>query len=174
MALIDANPLYTPRYELVDGELLVTPSPNRVHQRVVRELLRMLASYCERTGVGEALDSPFDVEVEDDTLTQPDVFVLPAAEAARSEMPALALLLAIEVVSPSSGRNDRGAKRTLYQRHVPEYWIVDPDSRLAERWRPNDERPEILRDRVEWQPEGADTPFVLELDPFFAKVFGRS
>jgi Uma2 family endonuclease len=176
MALIDANPLQTPRYELVDGELLVTPSPNVLHQVVVRELLFVLGPYLDRTHVGQVLDSPFDVEVEQETLTQPDVFVLSRDEFKRvwSEMPARALLLAIEVLSPSSGRDDRGRKRALYQRHIPEYWIVDPDSRLLERWQPNDARPEILSERVVWQPEGADTPFVLELEPFFAKVFGEN
>jgi Uma2 family endonuclease len=175
IALIDANPFKTPRYELVDGELLVTPSPGSAHQAAVRELMVELSLYLRVTPVGEVFDSPFDVEVERETLTQPDVFVVPRNEGKRlrSEMPARALLLAIEVISPSSGRHDRGPKRALYQRHVPEYWIVDLDARLVERWRPNDDRPEILYGRVSWQPEGAETPFVLDLDPFFARVFGE-
>jgi Uma2 family endonuclease len=168
-ALIDANPLETPRYELVDGELLVTPSPIGPHQKSVRRLLVALDAYLGQNPVGEVLDSPFDVELESETIVQPDVFVVPPEEAKRleTEMPARSLLLVIEVISPSSARGDRGPKRELYQRHVPEYWIVDLDAALIERWRPGDERPEILRERLEWKPAGASSAFVLELPAIF-------
>ena len=62
----------------------------------------------------------------------------------------------------------------IYQREgVAEYWIVDIDARLVERWRPGDARPEILRERLEWQARGAatGTGFTLELQPFFAAVW---
>jgi Uma2 family endonuclease len=171
-ALIDANPLATPRYELVDGELLVTPSPIGPHQKAVRELLVALATYLRQNPVGEVLDSPFDIELEPETIVQPDVFVVPPDEARRldNEMPGRTLLLAIEVISPSSARGDRGPKRALFQRHVPEYWIIDLDARLLERWRPGDTRPEILHTRIEWQPAGITDPFVLDLADFFARV----
>src|SRR5690242_5296307 len=67
--LIADNPLATPRYELVDGELLVTPSPNFAHQRAVAILLRILEEYLARVGVGIALPSPFDVELEPEFLS---------------------------------------------------------------------------------------------------------
>jgi Uma2 family endonuclease len=86
-------------------------------------------------------------------------------------MPARELLLAVEVLSPSSGRYDRVTKRPHYQRHVPEYWIVDLDARLFERWRAGDERPEILTETLEWTPAGASEPFTLDLIRFFALVF---
>ena len=176
MALIDATPDPTPRYELVDGELLVTPSPIGPHQKAVRELMLELGNYLRRNPAGEVLDSPFDVELEPETIVQPDVFVVPPDEARRleTEMPGRSLLLAIEIISPGSARGDRGAKRKLYQRHVPEYWIVDLDAALFERWRPGDERPEILRDRIEWQPAGASMPVGLELPDFFARAAGTS
>ena len=175
-ALIDVNPGPTPRYELVDGELLVTPSPIGPHQRAVRGLILALDPYLVSTGVGEVLTSPFDVELEPETIVQPDVFVVPPDEAKRLDvaMPGRSLLLAIEVISPSSARGDRGPKRALFQRHVPEYWIIDLDAALFERWRSRDERPEILRERIEWQPAGAFTPFELDLASFFARVIGTS
>ena len=175
-ALIDANPLATPRYELVDGELLVTPSPIGPHQRAVRGLIVALDPYLVSTGVGEVLDSPFDVELEPETIVWPDVFIVPPDESKRldTEMPARSLLLAIEIISPASARGDRGPKRALFQRHVPEYWIVDLDAALFERWRPADERPEILRERIEWQPAGPVMPFRLDLASFFARVAGTS
>lgn len=171
-ALIDASPNQTPRYELVDGELIVTPSPIRPHQRAVRELLVALHTYLSENPIGEVLGSPSDVELEDDTIVQPDVFVIPPEEGARLEieMQEQSLLLAIEIISPGSARGDRGPKRGLYQRHVPEYWIVDLDAALFERWRPGDERPEILRARLDWRPAGASAPFQLDLPGFFARV----
>ncbi len=62
--LIAESPLQTPRYELVDGELLVTPSPNEPHQRAVFLLVRALGDYLERNPLGQVYTSPFDVELE--------------------------------------------------------------------------------------------------------------
>ena len=173
--LIAESPLATPRYELVDGELLVTPSPNWPHQRAVRLILLALEEYLRRHPVGEVATSPFDVELAPESLVQPDVFVVPVHEARRllTEMPARELLLAVEVLSPSSSRHDRVKKRPHYQRHVPEYWIVDLDARLFERWRPGDERPEIVTEMLEWYPAGATEPFRLDLIRYFAEVFGE-
>lgn len=56
---------------------------------------------------------------------------------------------------------------------VSEYWIVDLEGRVVERWHPEDERPQILADTVEWSPDGASAPFVLELAPYFAEVVGE-
>jgi Uma2 family endonuclease len=75
--LIADSPLQTPRYELVDGELLVTPSPTARHQRAIHRLWRALDAYLERNPIGEIWASPFDVELEPHTITQPDLFVIP-------------------------------------------------------------------------------------------------
>ncbi len=173
-ALIEKNPLQSPRYELVDGELLVTPSPGFPHQRAVTRLLVDLGAYLNREKVAEVFSSPFDVELEPESITQPDIFVLSLAEGRRLQregLPALTLVLTVEVLSPSSSRHDRVRKRPLYQRHVPEYWIVDLDARLIERWRTGDERPEIVDAYLEWRPDGAASPFALDVEHFFAEVF---
>jgi Uma2 family endonuclease len=153
----------------------VTPSPSGVHQMAVRELVIALSGYLEQYPVGEVLFSPFDVEPEPEFLAQPDLFVVPLNEAKRlrTEMPARELLLAVEVLSPSSGRHDRVRKRPFYQRNVPEYWIVDLDARLVERWRPRDDRPEVLSHAVVWHPDSASEAFTLNLARYFAKVFGE-
>ena len=175
-ALIDQNPLATPRYELVHGELLVTPSPNTPHQRAVLALAAAVRDYLKRYPVGEVLVSPFDVELEPGLLVQPDVFVVPMPEARRldTEVRARELLVAAEVLSPSSGRHDRVTKRPHYQRHIPESWIIDLDARLVERWLPNDTRPEILVEVLVWHPSGADEPFRLELPGYFAECVGET
>ena len=80
--------------------------------------------------------------------------------------------MAVEIVSPGSARTDRVRKRELYQHEgIPEYWIVDPDARLIERWRPEDSRPEILADRIGWQPAGPTEPMMIELSEFWNEVF---
>jgi Uma2 family endonuclease len=172
--LIAAAPLATPRYELVDGELLVTPSPAYRHQLVITRLLYALTQYLEVERVGVALTSPSDVELEPEFITQPDIFVVPTDEsrrALREGLPIRELSLAVEVLSPSSSRHDRVRKRPLYQRHITDYWVVDLDARLVERWTPNDARPEIVTDTLTWQPAGASTVFSLPLVDFFSAIF---
>ena len=171
--LIADNPLAAPRYELVDGELLVTPSPTWPHQRAVQGLVRELSAYLRTEPIGHVGESPFDVEPEPELIVQPDVFVLPIAESRRllTEMPARALLLAAEILSPSSSRHDRVIKRPVYQRHVPEYWVVDLDARLIECWTPTDERPALISDLLVWKPAGASSSFELDLAEYFSEVF---
>jgi Uma2 family endonuclease len=165
--LIADAPLASPRFELVAGELLVTPSPASVHQGAVGLL------FVRGHLIGIAYVSPFDVELEAESLVQPDVFVTSTQEARRllTDMPARELLVAVEVISPSSARYDRVTKRALYQRHVSEYWVIDLNARLIERWVPNEDRPEIIVDTLVWRPEGASEPFVLELPGYFADVY---
>ena len=80
------------------------------------------------------------------------------------------LLLVVEVLSPSSSRHDRVRKRPLYQRHVPEYWIVDLDARVIERWQAGEGRPEIVDAMLEWHPAGATSPFVLDVTQYFDEL----
>jgi Uma2 family endonuclease len=80
-------------------------------------------------------------------------------------------LLVVEVASPSTARYDRGLKRRFYQRAgVPEYWIVDLDARIVERWRPGDTRPEVLDAAISWQPEPGGPALTLDLPSLFGRV----
>jgi Uma2 family endonuclease len=172
--LIADSSLRTPRYELVDGELLVTPSPAPSHQMAVTLMLIALTEYCDRTRAGRALHSPSDIELEPEDIRQPDVYVLPRDEWRRirdAGFPAHQLLLAVEVVSPSSARFDRVVKRDKYQRFGCEYWIVDADARVVERWSPGDTRPEIVTGRIVWHALGAADAFELDLERFFDRVW---
>ena len=165
-----------PRYELVDGELIVTPAPRPVHQRAVLLLARRLAEYVERHELGEVWTSPADIEMRPGTIVQPDIFV-----ASRSpELPATAwtdltsLAVVIEVTSPSTARHDRVAKRAFFQRsRVGEYWVVDLDARTVERSAPGDPNVQVSDLVFEWSPVGVATPFRLDLDAFFARVHGE-
>ena len=163
-----------PRYEVIDGELLVTPSPRRPHQLAVGALYYLLQGYLERVPVGIALFSPSDLELKPDTVVQPDVFVIPAdttnAREIRDWTDATSLLLAVEMLSPSSIRTDRITKRDFYLANgVEEYWIIDLDARVFERWRASSETPEVLRDQITWSPAGRD-PLTIELPDWFARL----
>jgi Uma2 family endonuclease len=103
------------RHEVLDGVHVVSPSPSRAHQRAVRVLLSLLEPYCARHGLGEALNSPADIEFSDRDLLQPDVFVVPNTGPSWRE--ATTLLLAVEVLLPSTAHTDRHDKRTIYLRH---------------------------------------------------------
>lgn len=163
------------RYELIGGELVVTPAPGPAHQVACAELYARLRSWLGSTGLGTALWSPADLSFGEDEILQPDLFVFPQAEGTPGSWRDItALLLAVEVLSPSTARYDRGLKRRRYQRAgVPEYWIVDLDARLIERWRPDDMRPEIASERLVWEPASGVPPFTLELSELFSAVFGE-
>ena len=162
------------RYEVLDGELFVTPSPIWRHQTAVGLLYATLLAYALERRIGWAFIAPADVIFSPRRLLQPDLFVVPWRElSAPNPSPnATRLLLAIEVLSPSTARADRQRKRTIYQDEgVPEYWIVDVDARLIERWRPDDERPEIITTRLQWQPRWDQVPFELDLVRYFDAVY---
>jgi Uma2 family endonuclease len=173
--MVHALPDDGKRYEIIDGALLVTPAPSYDHQDTAFLLARQLHAYLTTHRVGHVFMAPTDVIFDARTLVQPDVLVVPLIDGKRPRTYAEAgkPVLAMEVVSPSSARTDRVRKRELYQREaVPEYWIVDPDARVIERWRPGDTRPEILVDRITWQPEGAGGSMTIELAAFWEEVFG--
>jgi Uma2 family endonuclease len=118
------------RLELIDGVLFVTPSPSRLHQLVSKRLIRLLLHAVDDAGVGDFYDAPFDVKLGEGDVVQPDLVVVLRqnfaifTDAAIEGVPDLV----IEIISPSTRRDDRVTKRDLYARYeVPEYWLVDPD-----------------------------------------------
>jgi Uma2 family endonuclease len=161
------------RYEVVHGELLVTPSPRLPHQLVVTRLATALSIYLQRHPVGVALVSPADISWgRRDVLVQPDVFVVTRDEARTGEWDRMRqLLLVVEVLSPSTARADRFVKRRRYQETgVPLYWIVDADEQQVEAWTPEAEFPRIEREALVWYPSGAASAFTLSLEELFRPV----
>lgn len=160
------------RYEVLDGELFVTPAPSYRHQAVLARLYNVIHPYVERHSIGWTRWSPADIEFSPKRRLQPDLFVIPneGNGEPRSWQDVKRLLLVVETSSPTTARADRLKKRPIYQKQgVPEYWIVDADSRLVERWRPDDERPEIVHDVLDWQP----VPEIPALRVDLQEVFGR-
>jgi Uma2 family endonuclease len=158
------------RYEVIDGEVCVTPAPGPPHQRVGYRLFRVLSDYVERTGVGEML---WDVDLlfVSGQFLRPDMLFVPRDAAAgvtdrgMEETPGLV----VEVLSPHSKRFDRILKPPRYRDFgMPEYWVVDPVARAIERYRlASDAAPEVCRDTLSWQPD-PNVP-ALELD--VARIF---
>ena len=160
------------RYEVVNGELLVTPAPRLPHQLLVTRLAVAIANYLAREPVGVMLTSPADISWGRDVLVQPDVFVVPPGEATHGEWSRIRTLLVVaEVLSPSTARADRFTKRRRYQEAgVPLYWIVDGDEQRVEVWTPDAELPAIETQQLIWLPAGARQPFTLALRELFRPV----
>jgi Uma2 family endonuclease len=162
------------RYECVDGELLMSPTPRMVHQSAVFVLAMLLEGLVRPRGLGAVFVAPSEWVLDPRTLVQPDIHVVALADGhrPRTDEERGHPLLFVEVLSPSTARFDRVVKRGRYQRADIEYWIVDLDSRLVERWLPGDERPSIHAEQLAWQPGGASEPFMIELEPYFTEVLG--
>ena len=148
------------RYEIVRGELLVTPAPGWRHQRVLVRLFRVLDEYLMAHGLEQLYWSPADISLDTQTVVQPDLFVAEFGVGGRTTQwsDLKALHLAIEGVSPSSATFDRGTKRTRYQEAgIPEYWVVDDESRQIEAWTPEARFAAVQRERLVWRhPDLAD------------------
>jgi Uma2 family endonuclease len=169
--LVDERPELTPRYELVDGELLVTPAPSRRHQRIVLRLAFMLQPYLVQYRIGEIVLGPGELALDPDERYEPDLMVVPAIDGKlppADAAPAHAMLVC-EVLSPGSLRHDRVTKRKAFQRHaIPEYWVIDPGAQVFEVWRRHDERPAMVDGRLTWQPGNVPAAFAIDVPAFFA------
>lgn len=117
------------RYELLDGELLVTPAPRTRHQDAVLRISVALFEWCRDTG-GRVLPAPTDVWFDDRTVLEPDVLAVTSEHLDRIEATRVVGPpdLVVEVSSPSTRRTDVVRKRRVYEREgVPEFWFVDLD-----------------------------------------------
>lgn len=118
------------RYEILDGELFVTPAPSTRHQRVLGTLHLLLGTHARRSGVGEVLLAPCDVLLGEHDIVQPDLLFVASEHAGRIEAANVkgAPDLLIEVLSPTTRRFDERTKRDRYRATgVAEYWLVDVD-----------------------------------------------
>ena len=131
----EALPADGRRYELHEGELIVTAAPSLPHQRLVGRLFMLLRQHVEVHGLGEVFVSPVDCILSDTTVVQPDIVYLETARASLASTRGIEgpPTLAVEIVSPLTAQVDRGAKLQLYARHgIAHYWIVDQEARSIE------------------------------------------
>lgn len=157
------------RHEIIDGELVVTPSPGTRHQTVVTELVARLHAFVRDRELGRVLTGPIDVLFSEGDYLEPDlVFVARGREALLSDRGVEGPPdLVVEVLSPSTASRDRGVKLERYRHFgVAEYWIVDPDVRTVDVWKLSDgaQAPLVLgaEERICWTPvSGGETLEVL-------------
>jgi Uma2 family endonuclease len=116
------------RYQVIEGELIVSPSPNFRHQNTVWRLGNLLRTFADTNGLGVVIGAPMDVILEPQTIVQPDLlFIRHENIGIIGDIIEGAPDLCIEVLSPSTGLHDRHTKKAVYARcGVREYWIVDP------------------------------------------------
>jgi Uma2 family endonuclease len=118
------------RYEIVDGEIFMTPAPSIRHQDISSRLHSRLGPFLESSGAGRLFAAPTGVRFSDDVVVQPDLLVVLAEHRSRIAEQVIdgPPDLVVEILSPGTARRDLVAKRELYARFgVPEYWIVDSE-----------------------------------------------
>jgi Uma2 family endonuclease len=123
------------KYEIFDGELVVSPAPNLWHQEVLKRLFRVLDAELEAKRLAKLYFAPLDVILSPTKVVQPDILVVRWQRRSILERRGATAApdLVIEVVSPSNTKHDRVRKRRFYARNqVPEYWIVEPGDKTIE------------------------------------------
>jgi Uma2 family endonuclease len=157
------------KYELVHGELFVTPAPAPSHETVTARLARALEAYVVEHDLGYVFRPRAVIEHEGSEV-EPDLQVrkMPAANTPWDAWPVP--ILVVEILSPSTRRRDREQKRRFYlEVGVPDYWIVDPEARTITSVR--GARYDIVAsDSIAWAPAGVAAPLVLELAQVFDAV----
>jgi Uma2 family endonuclease len=123
------------RYEILDGELTVTPAPSTKHQTASGNLFVLLSQYIKERDLGKLFHAPIDLILESTSVLQPDLLFVSKARQHLITERAIegAPDLVIEILSPTTSRTDRVTKAQIYARHsVASYWIVDPERQAIE------------------------------------------
>ena len=121
-------------YQLLNGELVMSPSPSRYHQKLLVELARQIAQLCVDKTFGEVYVAPFDVYLDEENVVQPDIcFFSNERLSVLSDRGAEAVPdVVVELLSPSNAYYDLRYKLDLYEKHgVKEYFIVDPEDNIV-------------------------------------------
>mgnify|MGYP001560741406 CR=1 FL=1 len=119
------------RYEIIDGELFMTPSPKTMHQRLIVKLFRIIDDFVRKGELGEVFIAPYDVVLSKHDVVQPDIiFVSKERSGIITELNIQGSPdLVIEILSPSTKERDLVLKKKLYAAFgIKEYWIVDPEN----------------------------------------------
>jgi Uma2 family endonuclease len=161
-------------YEVLDGELLVTPSPSPDHQNIMGRLYMLLVAYVERHELGVVI-LDVDLLFQTGQFLRPDVLVVPESSRAAITRRGIetAPSLVVEILSPTSSGIDLVKKPARYGDFgIPEYWVLDPEDRSAWIWRfaEGSRVPEQVRGRLEWKAPGAPEPLVIDLDALLQPI----
>ena len=153
------------RYEIVRGDLFVTPAPSPRHEHLVHVLARHLRRYAEETGVGWVWHAPTAIVIAGSEV-QPDLQIrVPVSPAPERWEDVPAPLLVIEVLSDTTRQRDLGAKRALYTEAGIDYWVVDDNKRVIHVLAADDAK--VYATDLEWQPAGTNAPLRLDVAALF-------
>jgi Uma2 family endonuclease len=164
---IDSLPDDGNKYELLHGELFVTPPPEPDHETAIARIHRLLIPFVDRHGLGMVF-SGHPVIRTHESHVEPDLIVRqPPAPKSRWENAPVPILI-VESLSPSTRWRDRVPKRDFYvdEVQVPDYWIVDSDTRSITVIRPGAEDL-VVTDRFEWSPPGIRESLAVGVDDVF-------
>ena len=172
LAELDRLPDDGNKYELLDGELFVTPAPSPAHERLASQLLSHLVPYVRAQRVGDVY-APLSVVQTDGSQVEPDLMVRPATSTLPETWAAMPTPhLVVEILSGTTRRRDHEQKREFYLRiGVAEYWIVDRWSRSIRVVR-SDVEDAINKSVLHWQPSGASEPLTVNVAEYFATALG--
>jgi Uma2 family endonuclease len=163
------------KYEIFDGELVVSSAPNLWHQEVSKRIFRVLDAELEGKRLAKVYYAPLDVILSPTKVVQPDILVVRWDRRSIFERRGVSAApdLVVEVVSPSNAKHDRVRKRRFYARNqVPEYWIVEPEDKTIEVLALIDGG--LSYRQVGWygpgdRVESATFTLAFDLDPIFAE-----
>ena len=136
------------QYEVIDGELFMTPAPRPKHQEIVVRLTEELSRFVREKSLGKVFVAPTDVLLEQHTILQPDVLFIhkERLEIVKEQAIEGAPDLVVEVLSPSTFYKDLRKKMTAYSQFgVQEYWIVDPETETIEVYARRDDKLQLAQ-----------------------------
>jgi len=155
------------KYELVRGELFVTPAPTDEHETILGRLTRILDPFVAANSLGITYRARAVMRF-DGSEVEPDLMVRQLKTlGSRDWDDAPTPTLIVEVVSPSTRRREHEHKRQLYlDAGVPEYWIVDPERHTVRVIRPLNPD-EVTTSQLRWSPPGVKEPLAVEVREIF-------
>jgi Uma2 family endonuclease len=120
--------------QLIENNLVMSPSPKDLHQKYLGELFVQLLTHVRNKKLGEVRIAPYDVYLDTKNAFQPDLIFISNENLHKIQENGLhgAPDLVIEVLSPGTAKYDKGKKKNVYERcGVKEYWIVDPATKIV-------------------------------------------
>jgi Uma2 family endonuclease len=157
------------KYELIWGDLYVTPPPTDPHETIAARLTRILDTFVARNNLGFVF-RPRAVFRYRGSEVEPDLMVRAPMKRAGDWNEAPKPILIVEILSPSTRRRDLEIKREFYMKSsIPEYWIVDPERREVIVVRAGD-ADIIARDRFDWAPAGASATLTIPVLEIFGEL----
>ncbi len=121
--------------QLIKNQLIMSPSPLDIHQKIVGTLFNQLMNFVEKNKLGEVRVAPYDVHLDEQNVYQPDILFIAKENLHKIKENGLygAPDLVIEILSPGTATYDKKEKKEIYERYgVKEYWMVDPKTKEAD------------------------------------------